>query len=605
MTFEHFPPTFITEEAASRYLFHRIEALPRTDDLEISLRAEIADPLWMLARQRQFGELTGEDAGSPIDVRLDVTSARISRLRRGGPAGLTVDVDDSVPLEAVIEAEPRLSAGEGVVVDPQVAVRAGLHWLRLLQVHGIGHLREAYLQHCAVTAEGAVHAVHPIPDADRPLPEPSDAAAAFANRVAGRVPDGRQLVGDFRPLADASGAVTGLPASPAVPPADAGAVLTAAALFLTWWDDMVPETAPVIGDAWSHEHLEHRFAVEADLGDGPVVLAADEYRGGRLDWYSFRAAEPPGPGEREPLRPPDVVSRSLLPTPVAYGGMPADRFWAIEDGTVRFGGLETGRTDLARLLLTEFALIYGNDWFVVPVDLDVGTVCRIDSIEVVDTFGVATTVTRPADPSWRVFEIDAPDGADRISGLSFLAPVLHRSLESEPVEEVGFVRDELANVVWAVERSYRDGAGLPVDRRDEHQQRIAARQTVELDHGDAELVYRLATDVPYHWFPFVPVQAPGAPPSAGAVVLERRSLQRALPDGTTGASPPLGRLLSPQRYQLAEEEVPRSGTDVVRTHQLTRWTDGRYHLWTGRKRLAGRGEGSSGLRFDVTSRPSS
>ena len=54
--------------------------------------------------------------------------------------------------------------------------------------------------------------------------------------------------------------------------------------------------------------------------------------------------------------------RTTLPAPVSYGGMPADRFWEIEDATVRFGGLDTGRTELARMLLAEFALTFGNDW---------------------------------------------------------------------------------------------------------------------------------------------------------------------------------------------------------------------------------------------------
>jgi hypothetical protein len=44
--------------------------------------------------------------------------------------------------------------------------------------------------------------------------------------------------------------------------------------------------------------------------------------------------------------------------------------------------------------------------------------------------------------------------------------------------------------------------------------------------------------------------------------------------------------------------VPRSGVDVVRTFQLARWIDGRYVLWCGRSRRTGKGEGSSGLRFD-------
>ena len=43
--------------------WQRLEPIPRTKDLRLGLRAETADPLWMLARQRQFGELRGRTLG--------------------------------------------------------------------------------------------------------------------------------------------------------------------------------------------------------------------------------------------------------------------------------------------------------------------------------------------------------------------------------------------------------------------------------------------------------------------------------------------------------------------------------------------------------------
>jgi hypothetical protein len=49
---------------------------------------------------------------------------------------------------------------------------------------------------------------------------------------------------------------------------------------------------------------------------------------------------------------------------------------------------------------------------------------------------------------------------------------------------------------------------------------------------------------------------------------------------------------------LNEEELPRTGTLVSRCWKYARWTDGSTYIWIGRKRELGRGEGSSGLRFD-------
>jgi hypothetical protein len=52
-------------------------------------------------------------------------------------------------------------------------------------------------------------------------------------------------------------------------------------------------------------------------------------------------------------------------------------------------------------------------------------------------------------------------------------------------------------------------------------------------------------------------------------------------------------------YFLHEEEVSRAGTRVLRSYQRTRWTDGRVYTWLRVRRQAGRGEGYSGLAFDL------
>ena len=72
--------------------------------------------------------------------------------------------------------------------------------------------------------------------------------------------------------------------------------------------------------------------------------------------------------------------------------MPAMRFWEFEDAQVDFGSVDAGPTDLARMLLVEFALTYGNDWFVIPIELDVGSLCRTRSLVITDTFGIRTLI---------------------------------------------------------------------------------------------------------------------------------------------------------------------------------------------------------------------
>ena len=67
--------------------WNRLEGRPRSDDLTRSVRAEVRDPLWMLARQWQFGELAGDDAGTPIRAKLAAQVAQVGSLtlRNGAP----------------------------------------------------------------------------------------------------------------------------------------------------------------------------------------------------------------------------------------------------------------------------------------------------------------------------------------------------------------------------------------------------------------------------------------------------------------------------------------------------------------------------------------
>jgi hypothetical protein len=89
------------------------------------------------------------------------------------------------------------------------------------------------------------------------------------------------------------------------------------------------------------------------------VLEAEEYAQGHLDWYSFdrvvgSLGGPVDPGEQ-------VAASSFLPTPVTFQGMPDPRWWALEDRKTDLGSVKPSTTDVAQLLLMEFALVYAND----------------------------------------------------------------------------------------------------------------------------------------------------------------------------------------------------------------------------------------------------
>jgi hypothetical protein len=64
------------------------------------------------------------------------------------------------------------------------------------------------------------------------------------------------------------------------------------------------------------------------------------------------------------------------------------------------------------------------------------------------------------------------------------------------------------------------------------------------------------------------------------------------------ASGPLGRLLGYPGLTMFLEELPCEGVHLERKYRYARGPDGSTRVWIGRRRLTGRGDGRSGLRFD-------
>jgi len=84
--------------------WNRLEGRIRQEEFTRALRAEARDPLWLLARQWQFLELEGDDAGSPIEAQLAVKRRRIERFAVRDGAAHAYDRD--IPMEAAVEREP-------------------------------------------------------------------------------------------------------------------------------------------------------------------------------------------------------------------------------------------------------------------------------------------------------------------------------------------------------------------------------------------------------------------------------------------------------------------------------------------------------------------
>jgi hypothetical protein len=576
----------------------RVEPQSRSDDAADGVAARIHDPLWLLARQWQVAEFQGEDGGTPVVARWRGRVAPLSRCHLGA---ITPDTrvqaaafdPATLPLETMVERQPlpqgiaATSGADGL----RRAVDAGQYFLRLLALQPVlGRYREAFITAYAVPALDAGQRAGLDPD-----------TLAFADLVAGRALDGRRLRAAF----DAGG-VAALAPTLQIRPTDRAEVQNACQAWATWCDTLFSTPAPA-QDAWQRERMEYAFSVAARVSEdalGERTLSAAEYFEGRLDWHAFDVNAEVTLGATAD-RPGASVVRTVIPAPVSYRGMPAARFWEFEDARIDVGLLQVGPTDLPHLLLVEYASVYGNDWFVVPIDLPVGSLTETRSLVVTDTFGVRTLLRPHGDPAlpaapWSMFQLsptavrEAPRGRP-LANLFFLPPSVAQTVEGVTLEELLLLRDEMANMAWAIERRIESPLEAALERAGDEVDGAAPAPTP----AAAAPLYRLASVIPPHWVPLLPMRVD----AEGREVRLARAATLA-PDGSRRLVRAEGRLLIDPAAPTApllihEEEVPREGARVRRTYQSARWLDGRLVVWAGHRKNVGRGEGSSGLAFDA------
>jgi hypothetical protein len=581
--------------------WNRLEGRPRTHTFDRALKAEVRDALWMLTRQWQMGEFQGDDAGSPVLARACIDISPITRYQAGSDPAEQLDLDR--PLESTVEGRPLpLSAGtQYLSLDLRLLV--GRRWLKLLAREAArpgglsADYRDAYLAQYPV----------PVPDPT----QPADAAICAhpdawqqVSAAAERAMDGIALLAH---LAEPGGqADDGIGAAGPDQPK-----LSALATRLSgWFADLIQAPAAGGPDAWVPARLEYQFEVSAPA----YVMRAEEYSQGHLDWYALerRPGQPELGEPRASLAVPERRVQTFLPVSIVFEGMPNTRWWAFEDRRTNFGEVRPDSTDLGKLLLLEFGLVYANDWFVLPYTVPVGTVIEVKGIAVSTVFGERFWVEPVRELSgedwqrWSMFALtpDVVEPEQPPVSLVMLPTTPHLQ-ESAPVEEVVFIRDEMANMVWGIERrvplpsgASRPGTETGREYREHLQQLV--RPPSAPPPPAAPIRYHVMTTVPEHWIPFIPAHVED---SVREIQLQRAALPRIL-EGATGPPDkvrPRTTLLRhglPGAYFLHEEEVPRAGTDLTQTYQRTRWTGGKVAVWYGARKQTGRGEGYSGLRFD-------
>jgi hypothetical protein len=603
----------------------RLETLPTSVGMLAGLKAPLADPLWLLSRQWQFNEFQGEDAGTPLKIAFAVRGTQVDAFRSGSdeqnrpwqPLEL-----GTAPLETRVEAEPVWRT------HPRLRGEAGLHALRM----AAAPLRTALLRAYPLTLDPPVG-----------LEANADQAgllwSALFNR---RTIDASALADDLLPLLAADGTLTALPAAIVLGGGDVAPARNVLGRWMAWFR-MLAYEGDEADRSWQRNRMEYAFALKA----GDLALEADEYTDGHVDWDDFRVSRLANQNAAVPR---SFAVASRHPSPVMYPGMPSQRYWEFEDGNVNFAGAEAGITDFLRMSVTEFALTFGNDWFVVPVRLPVGWLYQVASFTITDSFGIIASpqaIKNPNGTQWTLYELTAQGAAQgRLAHTVLLPDSVVNVQEGAVLEETLLARDEMANLAWAIEHRVQGVSGEPLDRELEAKS-LSFQQKIHFDTAPTspQVVYRLATPVPANWTPLLPVRDPDlnfADPLT--IRLARAGMKRFYPEDSVEVLGPAaddtdykafldnldeqttyvtrvtvsdalrayvfyprGWLLRADPTQpmgndpliLEEEEVPRIGARLKRKFQYARSSDGRSWLWIGRNKIAGSGEAASELRFDV------
>ena len=612
------------ETQESRYL----ETRTREGNITDALRFRIFDPLWMLSRQWQLGEFRGNDAGTAMSVNCQVKSTPIS-LYSFGDKGFIAQADADGPLEPFVERIER-------AITPLVRVESATYFMDLIydcdqivdkkivrnQIFACDELQldqdtfimpeRGSLEHRRITEFTT----------DRNTRFKKFKDSFFRNAF-----DGYKL---YKKLAEGCRFDFDCPNE-------------VFSTYFTWFEERYIH--PVLGknlgrsdenlEVWDTRSLGYRFGCENAFGS----YSANDYEGGRVSWYSFDLMQKQS--VQETVRTEKI---STLPSPATYPGAPNKRLWEFEDRKV-FLGNSTGMQAKGNVAFLQYATMYSNDWMLCPLKTELGRYIEVDEVTVYDSFGVKSVINRRAGEQdgdlWQMFT-NAPAArgsapADTPPGLLF-PPSLAYTLEGEPIEQVNFLRDEMANMVWGVETRIDDGCGSYIDASllasevqaylDEDYEAYVKKAQYTV-HGDSDgqatvtsdrksdFKYVLMNSVPLNWIPFVPQHVCDKEQKklyaeflGGRDVVLRRGKMPCYFKGRYLPVRPMTDLLKTEKVEdgekpffINEEEVQGVGTQVVKNCQRSRWIGGKTYTWMGYSKQIKYTQGNSGLEFDNLVKP--
>ncbi len=574
----------------------RLEPNPVSDNMTPSLEACVYDPAWMMARQWQLGEFRGEDAGTPIDVSIEVHAAPLVVFQ--SKSGKQVEIK-GIPMENLAGAE------QACDLLPFEVAEAGMELLNICYDYNIS----SQVIENIVNEFPLIINKNDVADSTGKylldlLEGNSDRMLGLPNVFSLDKLGERTLEEMLRNTQRTKTPDFNLN----IPSADTDAFVKVACEWIDWLNSFMYYSSEQEG-SWDNERLEYSFKAEARDKDGvSVIFKADEWNGSQLDWFSMDVEDSDASFAKIPVSMPKLPGMDEnytkrhqgLPSMLTYQGMPCCRWWEFEDAQVNFAQIDCEKNDIARMFVVEFACAYGNDWYLIPMELPVGAVHTIKSFKVKNTFGEERDIYSVNHSSsgnyddWCLFKQSYSNENQKPYQGLLLFPKAYID-KSEAIEQVEFFRDEMANMAWALEKYVESSDGRKFDRN----RNYSANKKNTVTESDNQnnntnstklLEYKLVSEIPEHFFPLVP-KPPVTPTSKPEPIYQMHLMASDIK--------PLGEILnSADDINIPQEEIPAEGIEVTRNYMLSRCADGEVLLCRSRQKKTGRGEGTSGLKYD-------
>lgn len=598
--------------------YKRLETRTRKENPDTALSFAVHDPLWMLTRQWQFGEFKGNDAGSAIWAKIKIESAEISSVENNKKS---VSFERNNVLEHQVE-RMNVQITNAVRVDSAYYLKKSIDFSPLKSKSGaiVKYWQSKYpletfpdISVNLVTSDKTPREC--IAEIKmRQNTHLESYLAAFGNRSF----DGYKVFLYLTSQSTLDTAISGMLSSE-----EQNIFSGICQSYVKWFkENYLPvETSD---NFWVDEKLGYELSVSTEnTGDNnlPKKYSVEDYHSGRLSWYSFDIES-----ESQSNIGKNQKYFTFIPVLAEFPGSPNKRLWAFEDMKVAMGNSELSADSLANAVILQYTTMYGNDWLITPMELNAGVISAVKGIVVTDVFGSRYFINRPAGETtspetrysgkWEMFTVSKKGAYENMDfttdGCLFFPPSLPRTEESKPIEEVQFLRDEMANMVWAVELKINDGCGKILDGDD-----YAAKVSVEIEsltpkYNEAEETvadysYLFQNNAPLNWIPFSPVKfKPGEPNAIREIRLQRSTMPVFIKDRFEPIRPCTNLMRTginendkvDKHKFINEEEILAVGTKVMLTNQRTRWFKGKIFNWLGAKKEISRTQANSGLSFD-------